>query len=201
MQAQGDEAGDIAVDGCVVRWERPGEVPGVELLGYHVEYRETGGVELDAGDGTWSLAELGPDALSYKVVLVPGMGVEVRVAAKNVNGVGACSEVIVSRALPDKPDAPSALTPSDLTDSSLLLSWTKPHVKGAVLLEYEVVPVALSAGQGAEGQDAPRPANLVARLVHPAYLQARLTPAPDRPLSTQFCAVHTGVLPFWCVGA
>lgn len=41
--AEGDVAGDITSTGVTVRWNRPPEVPGVELLGYNVEYKETGG--------------------------------------------------------------------------------------------------------------------------------------------------------------
>lgn len=181
--AKGDAGGDISTEGVVVRWKRPVEVPGVNVLGFVVEHRETGGVEMEpVQNGEWIQTEVGPDVYFCKINLLPGMGVEVRVAAKNVNGVGNMSDHIVSAALPKPPQPPVEPTYLEVEDCSVLCRWTKPEsikmpergnclggkgVNGAVILEYEVEPMPLVDASEAK----PVPS---AKLIHPLYTHARM---------------------------
>ena len=102
-------------------------------------------------NGEWIQTEVGPDVYFCKINLLPGMGVEVRVAARNVNGVGNMSDEIVSAALPKPPEPPVEPTYLEVEDCSVLCRWTKPEsirmpergnclggkgVNGAVILEY-----------------------------------------------------------------
>eukprot|EP01047_Picozoa_sp_COSAG01_P003033 COSAG01_NODE_87_length_27454_cov_201.243575_6_plen_1310_part_00 len=166
--AKGDAAGDISNDGVVARWKRPPEVPGVELLGFRLEHRETGGVELEpANGGDWIATELGPNDDFFKIELKPGMGIDARIAGINVNGTGHPSELIVSAALPKPPEPPEESKYSEVEDTSVLCRWGKPVVNGASILEYEVEPMPLVDASEAK----PVPS---AKLVHPLYTHARM---------------------------
>ena len=181
--AKGDAAGDISTEGVVVRWQRPVEVPGVEVLGFVIEHRETGGVEMEpVNDGEWITTEVGPDVYFLKLNLLPGMGVEARIAAKNVNGIGNLSDEILSAALPKPPQPPVEPNTLEVEDCSVLCRWLKPEsikmpergnclggkgVNGAVILEYEVEPMPLVDASEAK----PVPS---AKLIHPLYTHARM---------------------------
>ena len=166
--AKGDVEGDITNDGVVVRWERPPEVPGVELLGFRLEHRETGGVELaPANGGEWIITELPSSEKHFKIELLPGMGIDARVAGVNINGTGNMSEEIVSAALPKPPDSPVDPKYSEVEDRAVLCRWTKPVVNGASILEYEVEPMPLV--DASEAKAVPS-----AKLIHPLYTHARM---------------------------
>ena len=126
------------------------------------------GVELEAGfSGEWQLIEVGPNELSVKIPLLPGMRFESRVAGKNINGVGKMSGEVDSKALPIPPEPPVDANHSEVVDISTLVKWTRPHRNGAIILEYEVEPMPLADATTAKAVPP-------AKLIHPLYTHARM---------------------------
>ena len=109
-------------------WQAPLSTGGSPITGYGVDYSSDGGT-------TWSTAiapSAGGTALSYTVTgLTNGTAYVFRVAAANVNGTGSWSATSVGYTpQATVPGAPTGVTGSNATPTSIDVSWTQPASDG-----------------------------------------------------------------------
>ncbi|XP_063069289.1 titin-like [Engraulis encrasicolus] len=131
------EVSNVSKDSMVVTWERPSDDGGSSITGYIVEKRDKDGVR-------WTRCNKhAVSELRLRVTgLIEGHSYEFRVSAENEAGVGEPSiETIYERALDPtfKPGPPNNPKVTDVSRSSVALSWGKPIYDGGCEIQAYVV--------------------------------------------------------------
>ncbi|XP_060892969.1 titin-like [Labrus mixtus] len=118
----------------VVAWCKPDSDGGSPITGYHIECKDQSSI-------LWK--KLNRNLLTenqFKVTSVEeGLIYEFRVYAENMAGVGPCSTASQPVAARDQCDPPSSLTVTNVTNSSVSLSWDKPEYDGGAKITGYVV--------------------------------------------------------------
>uniref|UniRef100_A0A3Q3E4U7 Titin n=1 Tax=Labrus bergylta TaxID=56723 RepID=A0A3Q3E4U7_9LABR len=118
----------------VVAWCKPESDGGSPIIGYHIECKDQSSI-------LWK--KLNRNLLTenqFKVTSVEeGLIYEFRVYAENMAGVGPCSKASQPVAARDQCDPPSSLTVTNVTNSSVSLSWDKPEYDGGAKITGYVV--------------------------------------------------------------
>ncbi|KAK7507540.1 hypothetical protein BaRGS_00001475, partial [Batillaria attramentaria] len=128
---------EVLKDQIVLAWEPPTSTGNCPLKGYVIEKR-------DAKRNTWMPVQtVDSTTVTYAVQkLLEGNEYFFRVAAENEIGVGEAAELfdgIVAKSPYDVPDAPKKLQPSEITRSSVTLTWEPPESDGgSVITGYTV---------------------------------------------------------------
>ncbi|XP_037624285.1 titin-like [Sebastes umbrosus] len=118
----------------VVAWSKPDTDGGSPVIGYHIESKDQSSI-------LWTKLNRNPVTENqFKVTSVEeGLLYEYRVCAENMAGVGPCSKASEPVAARDQCDPPHNLTVTNITNSSVSLSWDKPeHDGGAKITGYIV---------------------------------------------------------------
>uniref|UniRef100_A0A3P8W857 Titin n=1 Tax=Cynoglossus semilaevis TaxID=244447 RepID=A0A3P8W857_CYNSE len=118
----------------VVAWCKPDNDGGSCITGYHIESKDQNSI-------LWTKLNRSPVTENqFKVTSVEeGLVYEFRVYAENMAGVGLCSNTSDSVAARDQCEPPQNLTVTNITNSSVSLSWDKPEYDGgAKIIGYIV---------------------------------------------------------------
>ncbi|KAM6937763.1 titin-like [Xenentodon cancila] len=118
----------------VVTWNIPEGDGGSPIIGYHIESKDQSSI-------LWTKLNRSPVTENqYKITSVEeGLIYEFRVCAENMAGVGPWSkpsEPVVAR---DQCDPPGNLTVTNITNSSVSLSWVKPEYDGGAKITGYIV--------------------------------------------------------------
>ncbi|XP_038155812.1 titin-like [Cyprinodon tularosa] len=118
----------------IVAWDKPDSDGGSPIIGYHIENKDQSSI-------LWTKVNRSPVTENqYKVTNVEeGLIYEFRVCAENLAGVGPCgkpSEPVIAR---DQCDAPSNLTVTNVTNTSVSLSWNKPNYDGGAKITGYII--------------------------------------------------------------
>ncbi|KAM9753473.1 titin-like [Menidia menidia] len=118
----------------VIAWSKPESDGGSPIIGYHIESKDHSSI-------LWSkLNRIPVTENQFKVTNVEeGLVYEFRVYAENMAGVGPGSKSSDPVAARDQCDPPCNLTVTNITNSSVSLSWDKPEYDGgAKIIGYIV---------------------------------------------------------------
>ncbi|XP_034443525.1 titin-like [Hippoglossus hippoglossus] len=124
----------------VIAWNNPDSDGGSPIMGYHIECKDQSSI-------LWT--KLNRSLVSekqFKVTSVEeGLVYEFRVCAENMAGVGPCSKTSDPVAARDQCDPPRNLTVTNISNSSVSLSWDKPEYDGgakitAYIVEHKELP-------------------------------------------------------------
>ncbi|KAM4572254.1 titin-like [Odontesthes bonariensis] len=109
----------------VIAWSKPDSDGGNPIIGYHIESKDQSSI-------LWTkLNRIPVTENQYKVTNVEeGLIYEFRVCAENMAGVGCCSKPSEPVAARDQCDPPCNLTVTNITNTSVSLSWDKPEYDG-----------------------------------------------------------------------
>lgn len=118
----------------VISWSKPESDGGSPIIGYHIESKDQSSI-------LWTkLNRIPVTENRYKVTSIEeGLTYEFRVYAENMAGIGPCSkpsEPVVAR---DRCDPPRSLTVTNITNSSVSLSWVKPEYDGGAKITGYIV--------------------------------------------------------------
>lgn len=118
----------------VIAWSKPDHDGGSPVIGYHIECKDQSSI-------LWTKLNRSPvTETQYKVTSVEeGLTYEFRVCAENIAGVGPCSKVSEPVAARDQCDPPCNLTVTNITNSSVSLSWDKPEYDGGAKITGYIV--------------------------------------------------------------
>ncbi|XP_070686293.1 titin-like [Pempheris klunzingeri] len=118
----------------VVAWNKPDSDGGSPIVGYHIECKDQSSIlwtKLNRNQVTEN---------QFKVTTVEeGLIYEFRVCAENMAGIGPCSKTSEPVAARDQCDPPSNLTVTNVTNSSVSLSWDKPEYDGGAKITGYIV--------------------------------------------------------------
>uniref|UniRef100_UPI0037E88806 titin-like n=1 Tax=Semicossyphus pulcher TaxID=241346 RepID=UPI0037E88806 len=118
----------------VVAWSKPDCDGGSPVMGYHIESKDQSSI-------LWT--KLNRNLVTenqFKVTSVEeGLIYEFRVYAENMAGVGPCSKASEPVAARDQCDPPRSLTVTNITNSSVSLSWDKPEYDGGAKITGYIV--------------------------------------------------------------
>ncbi|KAK2842086.1 hypothetical protein Q5P01_012286 [Channa striata] len=118
----------------IIAWSKPDSDGGSPITGYHIECKDQSSI-------LWTKLNRSPVTENqFKVTSVEeGLTYEFRVCAENMAGVGPCSKASEPVAARDQCDPPRNLTVTNITNSSVSLSWDKPEYDGgAKIIGYVV---------------------------------------------------------------
>ncbi|XP_061139945.1 titin-like isoform X1 [Syngnathus typhle] len=109
----------------VITWDPASSDGGSPIIGYHIERKDQSSI-------LWTKLNKSPVTENrFKVTNVEeGLVYEFRVYAENIVGVSPCSNTSEPVAARDQCDPPRNLTVSNITNSSVSLSWEKPNYDG-----------------------------------------------------------------------
>lgn len=118
----------------VVVWSKPDSDGGSPVIGYHIECKDQSSI-------LWTKLNKSPVTENqFKVTSVEeGLIYEFRVCAENMAGIGPCSKASEPVAARDQCDPPRNLTVTNLTNSSVSLSWDKPEYDGGAKITGYIV--------------------------------------------------------------
>lgn len=118
----------------VIAWSKPDSDGGSSIIGYHVECKDQSSI-------LWTkLNRIPVTENQFKVSSVEeGLMYEFRVYAENFAGVGPCSKTSEPVAARDQCDPPRNLTVTNITNSSVCLSWDKPDYDGGAKITGYIV--------------------------------------------------------------
>ncbi|KAM9376089.1 titin-like [Pholidichthys leucotaenia] len=118
----------------VVAWSSPDSDGGSPIIGYHIESKDQSSI-------LWTKLNRSPVTDNqYKVTTVEeGLIYEFRVCAENMAGVGPCSKLSEPAAARDQCDPPCNLTVTNITNTSVFLSWDKPEYNGGAKITGYIV--------------------------------------------------------------
>uniref|UniRef100_A0A3B5APW5 Titin n=1 Tax=Stegastes partitus TaxID=144197 RepID=A0A3B5APW5_9TELE len=118
----------------VIAWSKPDSDGGSPITGYHIECKDQSSI-------LWTKLNRGPVTENqYKVTSVEeGLIYEFRVCAENIAGVGPCSKASEPVAARDQCDPPSNLAVTNITNTSVSLSWDKPEYDGGAKITGYIV--------------------------------------------------------------
>ncbi|XP_034392036.1 titin-like [Cyclopterus lumpus] len=118
----------------VVAWSKPDSDGGSPIIGYHIECKDQSSI-------LWSKLNRNPVTENqFKVTTVEeGLIYEFRVRAENMAGVGPCSKASEPGAARDQCDPPHNLTVTNITNSSVSLTWDKPEYDGGAKITGYIV--------------------------------------------------------------
>ncbi|TDH09373.1 hypothetical protein EPR50_G00085990 [Perca flavescens] len=118
----------------VVAWIKPDSDGGSPIIGYHIECKDQSSI-------LWTKLNRNPVTdIQFKVTSVEeGLMYEFRVCAENMAGVGPCSKASEPVAARDQCDPPYNLTVTNITNSSVSLSWDKPEYDGGAKITGYIV--------------------------------------------------------------
>uniref|UniRef100_A0A669QBC2 Myomesin 2 n=1 Tax=Phasianus colchicus TaxID=9054 RepID=A0A669QBC2_PHACC len=133
------EITSISKDSITMEWERPESDGGKEILGYWVEYRQS-------GESTWKKCnkELIKDRQFTVGGLLEATEYEFRVFAENQTGLNAAF------CLTDKPDKPEGpIIIESVLKNSVVISWKPPEDDGGAMITNYIIEKR-EAKEGAE---------------------------------------------------
>ncbi|XP_030587841.1 titin-like [Archocentrus centrarchus] len=118
----------------VIAWSKPESDGGSPIIGYHIECKDQSSI-------LWTKLNKSPVTENqYKVTSVEeGLIYEFRVCAENMAGVGPCSKPSDPVAARDQCDPPGNLTVTNITNTSVTLSWDKPEYDGGAKITGYIV--------------------------------------------------------------
>uniref|UniRef100_A0AAX7SZB5 Titin n=1 Tax=Astatotilapia calliptera TaxID=8154 RepID=A0AAX7SZB5_ASTCA len=118
----------------VIAWSKPESDGGSPIIGYHIECKDQSSI-------LWKKLNKSPVTENqYKVTSVEeGLIYEFRVCAENMAGVGPCSKPSDPVAARDQCDPPGNLTVTNITNTSVTLSWDKPEYDGGAKITGYIV--------------------------------------------------------------
>lgn len=118
----------------VIAWCKPDCDGGSPIIGYHIESKDQSSI-------LWTKLNRSPVTENqYKVTnLEEGLIYEFRVCAENMAGVGPCSKPSEPVAARDQCDPPYNLTVTNITNTSVSLSWDKPEYDGGAKITGYIV--------------------------------------------------------------
>uniref|UniRef100_A0A671YD56 Titin n=1 Tax=Sparus aurata TaxID=8175 RepID=A0A671YD56_SPAAU len=118
----------------VVVWSKPDSDGGSPVIGYHIECKDQSSI-------LWTKLNKSPVTENqFKVTSVEeGLIYEFRVCAENMAGIGPCSKASEPVAARDQCDPPRNLTVTNITNSSVSLSWDKPEYDGGAKITGYIV--------------------------------------------------------------
>nr|XP_019933946.1 PREDICTED: titin-like [Paralichthys olivaceus] len=118
----------------VIAWNNPDSDGGSPIMGYHIECKDQSSI-------LWT--KLNRSLVSekqFKVTSVEeGLIYEFRVCAENMAGIGPCSKTSDPVAARDQCDPPQNLTVTNISNSSVSLSWDKPEYDGGAKITAYIV--------------------------------------------------------------
>lgn len=118
----------------IIAWSKPDNDGGSPIIGYHIECKDQSSI-------LWTKLNRNPVTENhFKVTSVEeGLIYEFRVCAENMAGVGPCSKASEPVAARDQCDPPRNLTVTNITKSSVSLSWDKPEYDGGAKITGYIV--------------------------------------------------------------
>ncbi|KAG8012533.1 Titin [Nibea albiflora] len=118
----------------VVAWSKPDSDGGSPIIGYHIECKDQSSI-------LWTKLNKGPVTENqFKVTSVEeGLVYEFRVCAENMAGAGPCSKASEPAAARDQCDPPRNFIVTNITKSSVSLSWDKPEYDGGAKITGYIV--------------------------------------------------------------
>ncbi|XP_061891550.1 titin-like [Entelurus aequoreus] len=118
----------------LIKWSPPSSDGGSPIVGYHIECKDQSSI-------LWTKLNRGPVMESrFKVTSIEeGLIYEFRVYAENIAGVGLCSKASEPVAARDHCDPPHNLTVTNITNTSVSLSWDKPQYDGGAKITSYIV--------------------------------------------------------------
>ncbi|AWP08682.1 putative titin-like [Scophthalmus maximus] len=118
----------------VIAWDKPDSDGGSPIMGYHIECKDQSSI-------LWTkLNKSLVNEKQFKVTSVEeGLMYEFRVCAENMAGVGPCSTASDPVAARDQCDPPRNLMITNITNSSVSLSWDKPEYDGGAKITAYIV--------------------------------------------------------------
>ncbi|CAB1423098.1 unnamed protein product [Pleuronectes platessa] len=118
----------------VIAWNNPDSDGGSPIMGYHIECKDHSSI-------LWTKLNRGlVSEKQFKVTSVEeGLVYEFRVCAENMAGVGPCSKTSDPVAARDQCDPPRNLTVTNISNSSVSLSWDKPEYDGGAKITAYIV--------------------------------------------------------------
>ncbi|KAI4826045.1 hypothetical protein KUCAC02_021701 [Chaenocephalus aceratus] len=118
----------------VVAWSNPESDGGSPIIGYHIECKDHSSI-------LWTKLNRNPVSENqFKVTSVEeGLIYEFRVCAENMAGVGPYSKASEPAAARDQCDPPNNLSVTNITNSSVSLSWEKPEYDGGAKITGYIV--------------------------------------------------------------
>ncbi|XP_039989339.1 titin-like [Xiphias gladius] len=118
----------------VIAWSKPESDGGSTIIGYHIECKDQSSI-------LWT--KLNKSLVTedqFKVTSVEeGLVYEFRVCAENMAGVGPCSRASDPVAARDQCDPPRNLIVTNITNSSVSISWDKPEYDGGAKITGYIV--------------------------------------------------------------
>ncbi|XP_031677925.1 titin [Oncorhynchus kisutch] len=119
----------------LVTWNEPASDGGSPIIGYHLEIKDYSSIRWTKTNRGRLIAET-----EFKVNGVEeSLQYEFRVAAENIAGVGPYSKATEPIAARDPCDPPANLTVTDITRSSISLTWSKPENDGGAKVTGYIV--------------------------------------------------------------
>ncbi|GLD60224.1 titin-like protein [Lates japonicus] len=118
----------------IIAWSKPDSDGGSPISGYHIECKDQSSI-------LWTKLNRNPVTEDqFKVTSVEeGLIYEFRVCAENMAGVGPCSNASDPVAARDQCEPPRNLTVTNITNSSVSLSWDKPEYDGGAKITGYIV--------------------------------------------------------------
>ncbi|XP_026221094.1 titin-like [Anabas testudineus] len=118
----------------IIAWSKPDNDGGSPIIGYHIECKDQSSI-------LWTKLNRNPVTENqFKVTSVEeGLIYEFRVCAENMAGIGPCSKASEPVAARDQCDPPRNLTVTNITNSSVSLSWDKPEYDGGAKITGYIV--------------------------------------------------------------
>lgn len=118
----------------VIAWNKPDSDGGSPIVGYYIEIKDQSSI-------LWTkLNKIPVTENRYKVTSVEeGLVYEFRVSAENIAGVGPCCKPSEPVAARDQCDSPGNVTVTNITNTSVLLSWVKPEYDGGAKITGYIV--------------------------------------------------------------
>ncbi|KAF7660448.1 hypothetical protein LDENG_00280920 [Lucifuga dentata] len=118
----------------VVAWNKPDSDGGSPIIGYYIECKDQSSI-------LWTKLNRNPlTENQFKATSIEeGLIYEFRVSAENMAGVGPCSKSSEPIAARDQCDPPRNFTVTNITNTSVSLSWDKPEYDGGAKITGYIV--------------------------------------------------------------